>query len=520
MRSLKATGFLLALGILAARSFAEDLQWRSATPIKAEATTATPASTPWNSAPTRSSRSTTSILSKPVPVTSITPVDYRGAVPLVRGTMADEVRDVKLPAGPPLPPDNTTIFGSDKPNTEVIPVKPREISNSSPTLGGGSTSLFSGPILGDDCCCGCSGDCCGCCGDCCGCFDNCCCCRDRGCFWFSAEYLVWGVSREHMPALLTTFPNGTSELDIQSGTALGARNIVDQNNLPSTTRSGARFTAGFWLPCCDCLGLEASYFFLARRSSSAFFNSPNGLPILAVPFIDDATGQQRFGITAHPGPPIAGSFAFNSSSYVWGVELNLRQKLVCGPCYFVDLLYGYRGIQVQDRIDILDVEAPFNGQAVQIWERFATLNQFNGAQVGIEGEWHFLPRWFLGGQAKLALGNVTETVTINGVAIPAFDIFGNSNLTLHAENNNIGKFQHNNFAVAPELSLKLGYDITDHLQFWVGYDVLFLSNVARAGDQIDTRFTLPNGQGPHPAVLFKTTSWTGQGLNIGLKYTF
>jgi len=521
MRSLKATGLLLALGFFAARSVAEELQWRAATPIKSETTPAATAPSSWNSAQPASNFSSAPLLSKPVPVTNVTPVDYRGAVPLVRGSMADEVRDVKLPTGPPLVDSTTSSGGSDKPSTEVIPVRPTPFSpssHSSPILGGGSTSLFGGPNLCcDDSCCGCSGECCGC-------FDDCSCCRDRGCFWFGAELLAWRASSQRMLTLLSTFPSGTSEVDILMGNALGAQSLVDQNSLPSNNRGGARFTFGFWIPGCDCLGLEASYFFLGRRSSSAFFNSPNGSPILAIPFIDDATGQQRFGITAHPGPPlpIGGSFAFSASSYVWGVELNLRQKLLCGPCYFVDLLYGYRGIQVQDRIEVTDVETPLNGmgQPIQIWEKFNTLNQFNGGQVGIEGEWHFLPRCFLGGQFKLALGDVTQTVTINGVATPAFDPFGNSNLTLHAENNNIGKFTRNNFAVAPELNLKLGYDITERLQIWVGYDVLFLSSVVRAGDQIDTTFTFPNGQGPRPAVLFKTTSWTGQGFNLGLKYTF
>ena len=515
MRCLKATGLLLALGFLTARSFAEELQWRAATPIKTGGTSAAtepPAIS--NAAEPQSTPSQVTSLSKPVPVNNVIQVDYSGAVPLVRGkNMADDVRI--LPAGPPLIVDSPTVGGGDKPKTEVIPIKPKEITPSTP-MQDGSISMFGEPSLCDDCCCGCSGDCCPCFDDCC------CCCRDRGCFWFSAEGLAWGVSKQRMPPLLATFPNGTSEIAILQGSATGASTLVDENNLPGNFRAGARFTAGFWLPCCDCLGLEASYFFLGKRTSSAFFNSPNGSPILAIPFVDAATGQQRFGITAHPGPPIpvGGSFAFDASSFMWGAELNLRQKLCCGPCYFIDLLYGYRHIQLQDSINIVDVESPVQGQSVTIWENFSTRNLFNGGQIGIEGEWHFRPRWFVGGQFKIALGNMTQTVTINGVAIPPFDPFGNSNLTLHAENSNIGKFTRNTFAVAPEAELKLGFDVTDHLRVWVGYDVLYLSSVVRAGDQIDTTFSFPPGQGPRPAVLFRTTSWVGQGVNLGVQYIF
>jgi hypothetical protein len=520
MRRLLATCLLLALGLLAARSFGEELQWRSATPIKSDSSPAVSASSPWNAAPAPVNQSPATTLSKPVAVNNVTPVDFRG-VPLVRGSMADDIRDVKvMPLGPPATGNSISSGGGDKQKTEVIPVQPQVISPSSPKLGGDSTSWFSGPIMGDDCC-GCGTVC----GDCCGCFNDCCgCCRDRGCCWFNAEYLAWRVSRQNMPVLLATFPNGTSEASIMNGTALGGRSLIDAGNLPSDDRSGGRFTFGFWLPHCDDLGLEASYFFLGTRTSSAAFAS-GGSPILAIPFIDDATGQPRNAITAHPGPPVAvaGSFAMNATSQVWGVEMNLRQKLCCGPCFFVDLLYGYRHIQLNDGINILDVESPQNipgSQPIQISESFGARTQFNGGQIGVEGEWHFLPRCFVGAQAKLALGNSTQTVTIRGQAIPAFDLMGNSNLTLHAEDNNIGQFTHNRFAVSTEALLKLGYDVTDHLRVWIGYDVLFLSSVVRAGDQIDTTFTFPNGQGPRPAVLFKTTSWVGQGFNVGLQYTF
>jgi hypothetical protein len=75
MRGLKATGLLLALGWLAARSFAEELQWRSATPIQAGQTSSTDALSPWNTAKAPSNPSPASVLSRPVPVNRINQVD-------------------------------------------------------------------------------------------------------------------------------------------------------------------------------------------------------------------------------------------------------------------------------------------------------------------------------------------------------------------------------------------------------------------------------------------------------------
>jgi hypothetical protein len=526
MRRLKATGLLLALGILAARSMAEEIQWRPATPNTTSGSSKGPATLVTEPDHAERSQPSPVILSKPVPLANVTPVDYRGAVPLVRSAMPmDDVRDVRiLPLGPPLNGNGVNV-GGDKQKEEVIPIQPKEVNPSTPMMGGGSTSWLGGPILGDDCCCGCSDDCCGC-------FDNgCCCCAPRGNLWFSAEYLLWGVSQQHMPVLLETFPTGTSQTTVMTSNLL-ATPLVDQNSLPSNTRNGGRFTLGFWIPGCDDLGLEASYFFLGTRNSTAFFAS-SGNPILAIPLINAQNGQPVNAITAHPGPigdgnplgTVAGSFGLTSQSYLWGVEMNLRQKLCCGPCFYVDLLYGYRHIQLQDFIGIADVETAL-GSTTTTLESFGTRNQFNGGQVGIDAQWHFRPRWFIGTQFKLALGNVTQTDEINGAAFTSIPGMGvmTTPPRLHAQQGlNIGTFSQNRFAVAPEVGLKLGFDITENLKFWVGYDCLFLSNVIRAGDQIDNTISpivagVP--QGNRPTVLFKTTSFTGQGVNFGLMYTF
>ncbi|MGG7379585.1 BBP7 family outer membrane beta-barrel protein, partial [Escherichia coli] len=51
---------------------------------------------------------------------------------------------------------------------------------------------------------------------------------------------------------------------------------------------------------------------------------------------------------------------------------------------------------------------------------------------------------------------------------------------------NIGNFQRNRFGVVPQVGLKVGYNLTDNLRVYVGYDFLWWCNVVRPGDQIDT----------------------------------
>ena len=41
------------------------------------------------------------------------------------------------------------------------------------------------------------------------------------------------------------------------------------------------------------------------------------------------------------------------------------------------------------------------------------------------------------------------------------------------------------FAVVPEVGFNVGYQVTPHLKFFVGYSMLYWSRVLRAGDQVD-----------------------------------
>ena len=48
-------------------------------------------------------------------------------------------------------------------------------------------------------------------------------------------------------------------------------------------------------------------------------------------------------------------------------------------------------------------------------------------------------------------------------------------------------YERDMFAVLPWAGIRLGAQVTCHLRAYVGYDYMYLSNVARAGEQIDPR---------------------------------
>ena len=51
---------------------------------------------------------------------------------------------------------------------------------------------------------------------------------------------------------------------------------------------------------------------------------------------------------------------------------------------------------------------------IVVHDQFHTRNRFDGGQLGLAGNWNLCGRWFLGGSVKFALGNVNQTVDING----------------------------------------------------------------------------------------------------------
>ena len=49
---------------------------------------------------------------------------------------------------------------------------------------------------------------------------------------------------------------------------------------------------------------------------------------------------------------------------------------------------------------------------------------------------------------------------------------------------NIGTFTRDRLAVVPEVGLKIGYDVTDHMRLYAGYNLLAMSDVVRPGNRV------------------------------------
>src|SRR5206468_1846369 len=107
---------------------------------------------------------------------------------------------------------------------------------------------------------------------------------------------------------------------------------------------------------------EVGGFFLGDNNSRFSAFSP-GTPFLGRPFADftarlapgvpnPAPGAESIESVAEPfvgpGTGLAGMVQVERSSTLWGVEGNFRRGLVCCENGYLDLLFGYRGLGLDE----------------------------------------------------------------------------------------------------------------------------------------------------------------------------
>ena len=209
--------------------------------------------------------------------------------------------------------------------------------------------------------------------------------------------------------------------------------------------------------------------------------------------------------------------------------------VAAGPYGRVDALIGYRCQQLTDTLGINEFSGATGnggnfpvGTSFHVHDEFDTHNFFNGVELGLASQYHY-DRWSLDTTFKMAVGDVHSVGNISGstqVAAPGQSLTSFNSGVLALPSNEFGSPHHKNFfSVVPELSTSLGWQITRRLKFNIGYTFTYWTDVARAGDQIDTRlspqqFAPPTAPGTTPAFHMHATDYWAQGGNMGLEYRF
>jgi hypothetical protein len=295
-----------------------------------------------------------------------------------------------------------------------------------------------------------------------------------------------------------------------------------------------RLTGGVW-GSERIWGVELSGFIQEARSEVAEFSTPlNSRQVLARPLIDALTGQISAVIVGFPNQ-FAGDIFINARLKMGGAEANALRSLVYCDRFKLNLLGGIRYIDHDETLQITSRSTipaldPIDPTLVDIFDEFACRNQFLGGQVGFQMELRHR-RIFADFIGKIAVGNQHEQLVVRGftnnqtLGITTSQPFG-----MLALAGNTTRENRDEFAYVPEATIKLGYQWTQRLSTYVGYNFLYISRLMRPGDQIDPVINpvfLPVSQqfggdfGPvRPINMFNQSDFWAQGVTFGLSIRY
>jgi hypothetical protein len=370
--------------------------------------------------------------------------------------------------------------------------------------------------------------------------------------WLRGEYINWHVKSGNIGVPLvtsTTAPNINNNFG-----AFGQSNtftVIGPGSYNFGNVPGGRVTLGLaptYLPPFEVTG------FWLNRSQTLFAAGSDGSlgsPVIARPLqFADRPGKlnlptESVALVNFPGGQ-AGAINISDNLSFWGTEVNFFYCLGQGDCASLSVLLGYKYANLTDAININSttmalpgVLLPFggdpagfgNGNTISAADSFRARNQFNGANLGLRGA---LSAWriTLATDLKLALGNTNQSLTTSGYS--SINTAGSSQVTLPGGVLNTasmnGSQSQNRFSIIPELNVNARFRICDNIHVFAGYNLMYWSNVIRAGDHISRSVNSAEVPGStnfdptfHPAqhlVPLHNTNFFANGYNIGLEVGF
>lgn len=349
-------------------------------------------------------------------------------------------------------------------------------------------------------------------------------------FYGRLEYLGWWTKGMRVPALLTTGPIDVDPEDAGVIGGEGTEVLAGSERFNESYRSGGRITFGRVIePVCG-RAIELSYFGLEEDSRSIGL-SGDGFPVLARPFFNTVNGENDARLIAYPDL-IQGNVAIISSTEFQTGEILFRETYMemagCRAEYFI----GYRFARLDDLLQINEstrsLDGPTEGSTFDLVDQFEASNEFQGGQIGLSWTRQCHPCWSFDVTTLIALGNTRADVVIDGQTV-ATSAEGDSTVNdagLLAQSTNIGTYRDDKFSGMAELRITARRRFTCCLSGTIGYDLLYWSDVLRAGEQIDTDINTtqipPGTLDGEPAPLFpsRSTAFWAQGFNVGLEYRY
>jgi hypothetical protein len=294
-------------------------------------------------------------------------------------------------------------------------------------------------------------------------------------------------------------------------------------------QSGIRGTVGTWLGCDGKFGVEASGFILEQDTLNTIISSNGaaGSPVIARPFLNaNAVPPVSTALTI-AGPGLPGSIADRQTTFMWGAEANgvLNWHEDCNRR--TDLLAGFTYTDLRETLGVTSISTPVTaaaapGGSITLDDAVNTRNQFYAGQVGARTTYTY-GKLSLTLTGKVAMGVNHETVDRFGttsIVVPGVAPVSAPGGFLAAASNS-GRVARDQFAIGLPSTMMLGYQVTDNLNAFVGWDFIYITSVVRPGDQVDLAFqSTGNGTLVRPSNGTNRSDFWANSLLAGLAFKF
>jgi hypothetical protein len=344
--------------------------------------------------------------------------------------------------------------------------------------------------------------------------------------WSRYDLLMWFLKAQPLPPLLATAPNHTF---VPSSTALDSPYstlLIGNRSIDNPMSTGGRFTWGWSRDHEREVGWEMTYLFTGTRSATASYDGFDQPRTLGRPVFDVFSGRESEIPVSYPMSP--GGFSATTVNRMQGWEVNGVASIARSDSAYLTVLAGYRYFMVHEGVRLQQFSIPSPGIEIDSVDQFDGHTRFHGGQIGLETgtEWN---RFFVGVVAKVGFGRAYQVIKAGGQTNIAFpggsSAYPGGTFTTGPGS---GRIERSSFAVLPEGQLNVGYRFRDRSKFFVGYNVIYLSEAVRPGDQIDRTFAQATIAGPaglsmlpsRPELRLTSTDFWVQGVVLGLEYKY
>lgn len=357
-------------------------------------------------------------------------------------------------------------------------------------------------------------------------------------YWLNMDSLLWFGQRRNTPPLITTSNPGVLPIAGANGvtTQFGGEDGVNSGLLVGYSLSGGKY-----LDSCQKFGVGGRVFGIFQNSQTQTLTSNGdtsiGIPLFnlgGLPIANAGAGVEDAYLVAfrdgNNNPVSSGTVTARADLNMIGAEASGYILMGRSCDHRVDFVSGYTYNKLKDSVSLTStVTDLFTGNLIPnntvftTNDLFAAENQFHGAHLGVLSS-VVHKRITLSTLAKVSFGNMNQNVGVRGFLVQDFNGTAQFPGGILTQQSNIGEYSRNRFAFLPEMRVKMGYALSDCIQFNVGYSFMYWSSVALAGNQIDRTVDFNQNLGGNlasrPGFSFVESGYWMQGVDLGMTWTY